>query len=135
MEPRYLLDTNICIHIRRKKPEEVLRRFHTLKQGEAVLSVITFGELLYGAEKSAQRAAALELLRELAQVLPVMGLPETAAAACGTMRADLERKGQMIGNNDLWIAAHAKAAGLTLVTNNEREFRRVRGLKVENWAV
>jgi predicted nucleic acid-binding protein len=76
---------------------------------------------------------ALELLRELARVLPVMGLPETAAEAYGTMRAELERKGQMIGNNDMWIAAHAKAAGLTLVTNNEREFRRVRGLKVENW--
>jgi len=62
-------------------------------------------------------------------------LPETAAEAYGTIRAELERKGQMIGNNDLWIAAHAKAAGLTLVTNNEREFRRVRGLRVENWAV
>jgi tRNA(fMet)-specific endonuclease VapC len=135
MEPRFLLDTNICIYIRRKKPEEVLRRFRELKPGEAALSVITFGELVYGAEKSVQRAAALELLRELAQMLPVMGLPETAAAAYGTMRAELERKGQMIGNNDLWIAAHAKAAGLTLVTNNEREFRRVRGLKVQNWAV
>ncbi len=135
MEPRFLLDTNICIYIRRKKPEEVLRRFRTLKQGEAALSVITFGELVYGAEKSAQRTAALELLRQLAQVLPVLGLPETAADAYGTMRAELERKGQMIGNNDLWIAAHAKAARLTLVTNNEREFRRVRGLKVENWAV
>jgi tRNA(fMet)-specific endonuclease VapC len=135
MEARFLLDTNICIYIRRKKPQEVLRRFRGLKQGEAVLSVITFGELVYGAEKSAQQAAALELLRELAQVLPVMGLPETVADAYGTMRAELERKGQMIGNNDLWIAAHAKAAGLTLVTNNEREFRRVRGLKVENWAV
>lgn len=133
MEPRFLLDTNICIYIRRKKPEEALRRFRTLKAGEAGLSVITFGELLYGAEKSAQRTAALELLRELAQALPVMGLPEAAAEAYGTMRAELERKGQMIGNNDLWIAAHAKAAGLTLVTNNEREFRRVRGLKVENW--
>jgi len=97
--------------------------------------VITFGELVYGVEKSAHQAAALELLRELAQVLPVMGLPETVADAYGTMRAELEHKGQMIGNNDLWIAAHAKAAGLTLVTNNEREFRRVRGLKVENWAV
>src|SRR5712664_1230457 len=84
--------------------------------------------------RDAQRAA-LELLRELARVLPVMGLPETAAEAYGAIRAELERKGQMIGNNDLWIAAHAKAAGLTLVTNNEREFRRVRGLKVENWAV
>ncbi len=170
MEARFLLDTNICIYIRRKKPEEVLRRFRRLKQGEAVLSVITFGELVYRTEKGAQRAAggrksrsltafgmtseeksgsflkarlprdaqraaALELLRELAKVLPVMGLPETAAEAYGTVRAELERKGQMIGNNDLWIAAHAKAAGLTLVTNNERGFRRVRGLKVENWAV
>ncbi len=135
MEARFLLDTNICIYIRRKKPEEVLRRFRTLKHGEAVFSVITFGELIYGAEKSAQRTAALELLRELAKVLPVMGLPETAAEAYGTIRAELERKGKMIGNNDLWIAAHAKAAGLTLVTNNEREFRRVRGLKVENWVV
>jgi tRNA(fMet)-specific endonuclease VapC len=133
MEARFLLDTSICIYIRREKPEEVLRRFRTLKQGEAALSVITFGELVYRAEQSAQRVAALEVLRELARVLPVMGLPETAAEAYGTMRAELERKGQMIGNNDLWIAAHAKAAGLTLVTNNEREFRRVRGLKVENW--
>ena len=135
MEARFLLDTNICIYIRRKKPEEVLRRFRTLKAGEAALSVITFGELIYWVEKSAQRVAALELLRELARVLPVMGLPETAADAYGTIRAELERKGQLIGNNDLWIAAHAKAAGLTLVTNNEREFRRVRGLRVENWAV
>ena len=135
MQVRFLLDTNICIYIRRKKPAEVLRRFRALKAGEVALSVITFGELVYGAEKSAQRAAALELLRELAQVLPVLGLPETAADAYGTIRAELERKGQMIGNNDLWIAAHARAAGLTLVTNNEREFRRVRGLKVENWTV
>jgi tRNA(fMet)-specific endonuclease VapC len=132
MEPRFLLDTNICIYIR-QKPEEVLRRFRTLKQGEAVLSVITFGELLYDAEKSAQRPAALGLLRELAQMLPVLGLPETAAEAYSTIRAELEVKGQMIGNNDLWIAAHAKAAGFTLVTNNEQGFRRVRGLKVQNW--
>jgi tRNA(fMet)-specific endonuclease VapC len=134
MEARFLLDTNICIYVRRKEPEKVLRRFQTLREGEAVLSVITFGELVYGAEKSARRERALELLRELARVLPVKGLPEAAAEAYGTMRAELERKGQMIGNNDLWIAAHAKSAGLTLVTNNEREFRRVRGLKVENWA-
>jgi tRNA(fMet)-specific endonuclease VapC len=134
MEARFLLDTNICIYIRRNKPEEVLRRFRLLKHGEAALSVITFGELIYGAEKSAQRAVALELLRELADVLPVLGLPTTASETYGTMRADLERRGQMIGNNDLWIAAHAKTAGMTLVTDNEREFRRVRGLKVENWA-
>jgi tRNA(fMet)-specific endonuclease VapC len=111
------------------------RRFRTLRPGEAVLSVITFGELVYGAGKSAQRGATLELLRELAQVLPVQGLPETAAESYGTIRAELERKGEMIGNNDLWIAAHAKAAGLVLVTNNEREFRRVRGLRVQNWTI
>ena len=135
MEPRYLLDTNICIYIRQKRPEEVLRRFRKLRSGEAVLSVITYGELLYGAAKSNHRTAALARLRELVRVLPATGLPETAAEAYGTIRADLESKGEMIGNNDLWIAAHAIAEGLILVTNNEKEFRRVRGLKVQNWAV
>jgi len=135
MEPRYLLDTNICIYIRQKRPEEVLRRFRKLRPGEAGLSVITYGELLYGAAKSEQRVAALERLRELVLLLPALALPESAAETYGTIRAELESKGEMIGNNDLWIAAHAVAAGLTLVTNNEREFRRVRGLKIQNWAV
>jgi tRNA(fMet)-specific endonuclease VapC len=130
-----LLDTNICIYIRRKKPEEVLRRFRKLRMGEAVLSVITFGELLYGVAKSERRVEALARLQELAQLLPVLSLPEAAADAYGSIRAELETRGEMIGNNDLWIAAHAKAAGLTLVTNNEREFRRVRGLRVQNWTV
>jgi tRNA(fMet)-specific endonuclease VapC len=135
MEPEYLLDTNICIYIRQKRPEGVLRRFRKLRPGEAAISVITYGELLYGAAKSAQKAAALERLRELVNLLPALALPERAAETYGTIRAELEAKGAMIGNNDLWIAAHAAAAGLTLITNNEREFRRVRGLKVENWAV
>lgn len=134
MEPRYLLDTNICIYMRQKRPEEVLRRFRKLRPGEAGLSVITYGELLYGAAKSAQRAAALARLHELVQLLPALPLPETAAEVYGSIRAELEAKGEMIGNNDLWIAAHSLASGLTLVTNNEREFRRVRGLKVQNWA-
>jgi tRNA(fMet)-specific endonuclease VapC len=135
MEPRYLLDTNICIYIRQKKPDAVLRRFRNLRPGEAVLSVITYGELLYGAAKSKQRVVALERLRELVHVLPALALPESAAEAYGSIRAGLESKGQMIGNNDLWIAAHAVVAGLTLVTNNENEFKRVRGLKIHNWAV
>ncbi len=135
MDPRYLLDTNICIYIRQKRPEEVLRRFRKLRAGEAVLSVITYGELLYGAAKSEHRVAALERLRELVLLLPALALPESAAETYGTIRAELESKSEMIGNNDLWIAAHAVAAGLTLVTNNEKEFRRVRGLKVQNWAV
>lgn len=135
MQAESLLDTNICIYIRQKRPEEVLRRFRKLRPGEAVLSVITYGELLYGAAKSKQRTVALTRLRELVHVLPATALPETAAEAYGTIRAELESKGEMIGNNDLWIAAHAVAAGLTLVTNNEKEFRQVRGLKVQNWAV
>jgi len=135
MEPRYLLDTNICTYIRQRRPEEVLRRFRKLRAGEAALSVITYGELLYGAAKSAQRAAALDRLRELLQFLPALPLPESAAESYGTIRAELESKGEMIGNNDLWIAAHALAARLILVTNNEKEFQRVRGLKLQNWAV
>jgi tRNA(fMet)-specific endonuclease VapC len=135
MDARFLLDTNICIYIRQKRPEEVLRRFRKLRPGEAALSVITYGELLYGAAKSAQREAALERLRELTTLLPPLALPETAAEAYGSVRAQLEASGEMIENNDLWIAAHALASNLILVTNNEREFRRVQGLKVQNWAV
>ena len=111
-----------------------MHRFRKLRPGEAALSVITYGELLYGAAKSTQRVAALERLRELVQLLPALSLPETAAEAYAAIRAELETKGEMIGNNDLWIAAHAVVAGLTLVTNNESEFRRVRGLKIQNWA-
>jgi tRNA(fMet)-specific endonuclease VapC len=135
MEPRYLLDTNICIYIRQRRPDEVLRRFRKLRPGEAALSVITYGELLYGAAKSEHRVAALEKLRELVHLLPALSLPESAAEAYGAIRAELESKGEMIGNNDLWIAAHAVVAGLTLVTNNESEFQRVRGLRIQNWAL
>lgn len=134
MEPRFLLDTNICIYIRQKRPEEVLRRFRNLRTGEAAISVITYGELIFGATKSQQQTAALERLKELLNWLPALPLPETAGRAYGIMRADLAVRGQMIGNNDLWIAAHALALDLTLVTNNEREFRRVRNLKLQNWA-
>jgi len=134
VDTRFLLDTNICIYIRQKRPEEVLRRFRNLRIGEAAISVITYGELVFGASKSQQRTTALERLAELLNWLPALPLPENASQAYGMMRAELAARGQMIGNNDLWIASHALAAELTLVTNNEKEFRRVRGLKVQNWA-
>ncbi len=134
MEPRYLLDTNTFIYIRRERPATVMRAFQRLKPGEAAVSVITLGELLYGVAKSSQREAGVLQLQRIVEFVPVLPLPEAAASVYGTMRAELESRGQIIGNNDLWIASHAKAGGLTLVTNNEREFRRVRGLKVENWA-
>lgn len=134
MQTRYLLDANIVIYIRQNRPEAVLRRFARLRPGEAAISVISYGELLYGAMKSSQRESALKRLGELSHALPALPLPGQAAETYGTIRAELESKGQMISNNDLWIAAHALAAKLTLVTNHEKEFRRVRGLKVQNWA-
>ena len=133
MPTRYLLDTNICIYIQRQKPGEVLARFQKLKPGDAAISVITWGELLYGAEKSRQRRKALQLLEEFKNFVPVLPIPENAGKTYGTFRASLESKGTPIGNNDLWIAAHAKAAALTIVTNKEREFQRIPGLKVQNW--
>jgi tRNA(fMet)-specific endonuclease VapC len=134
MNPRFLLDTNICIYIRRRRPPEILKRFQSLQVGEAAISVITFGELIYGAEKSEQREAAMRQLEELASLLRVLPLPADAGRSYGALRAELETDGRVIGNNDLWIAAHAKAAKLILVTNNEREFQRVSGLEIHNWA-
>ena len=133
MPTRYLLDTNICIYIKRQKPGEVLARFQKLKPGDAAISVITWGELLYGAEKSQQRKKALQLLEEFKTLVPVLPIPENAGKTYGAIRASLEAQGNPIGNNDLWIAAHAKTAALTIVTNNEREFQRIPGLKVQNW--
>lgn len=133
MDARFLLDTNICIHIRQRRPPEVLARFERLRPGEAVISVITYGELAYGVAKSRFREQAGKQLSELAGLLPALELPPQAGELYGAIRAGLEAKGEMIGNNDLWIAAHALAAGLTLVTNNEHEFRRIQGLKVQNW--
>ncbi len=133
MPYRYLLDTNICIYIQRRKPNEVLVRFQKLKPGDAAISVVTWGELLYGAEKSRQRKMALQLLEEFQTFIPVLSMPENAGKTHGKIRATLESGGTPMGNNDLWIAAHAKAAGLTVVTNNEREFQHVPGLKVQNW--
>ena len=133
MTTRYLLDTNICIYIQRQRPEKVLARFQKLKPGDAAISVITWGELLYGAEKSKQRKKVLQLLAEFKSFIPVLPISENTGNTYGVIRASLESKGTPIGNNDLWIAAHAKAAALTLVTNNEREFQRVPGLKIQNW--
>jgi len=133
MAARFLLDTNICIYIQRQRPGNVLERFQKLEPGDAAISVITWGELLYGAEKSKQRKKVLQLLAEFKTFVAFLPISENAGNTYGIFRAALEAHGQPVGNNDLWIAAHAKAAGLTIVTNNEREFRRIPGLKVQNW--
>lgn len=131
--PSYLLDTNICIYIAKRKPPEVLRRFESLQAGDLAMSVVTYGELICGAERSTQRQASMSIIGRLVEAVPVLTMTIDTGQHYGAIRATLASGGVPIGNNDLWIAAHARAAGLTLVTNNEAEFRRVPDLRVENW--
>lgn len=134
MVPRYLLDTDICIYLRRSDRPQIRARFASLQADEAAISVITHGELTYGALKSSGAAQAMEGLARFVRVVPVLPLPQSASLTYGEIRLALAASGNLIGPNDLWIAAHALADGLILVTNNVREFKRVKGLKVENWA-
>lgn len=133
MAIRYLLDTNICIYIAKHNPATVRARFEQLSADVLAMSVITLGELRHGAEKSQARSKALAALQQLQSVIRVEPPTEAVGQHYGRIRSTLERKGQPIGNNDLWIAAHARAEGWVLVTNNEREFSRVEDLAVENW--
>ena len=133
IKPRYLLDTNIVIYLSKHRSPEMVRRLEKLLAGEAVISAITYGELCFGAARSVKPAATQKVVDQLAATFPVFAISTAAAREYGKLRAQLAAKGTPIGPNDLWIAAQAKSEGLTLVTNNEREFRRVSGLKVENW--
>jgi len=130
---RYLLDTNICIYIAKQRPPSVAARFAKLAAGSVGMSLITFGELRYGAEKSSHRVQALDTLTRLAALIPVVSLDAEVGVRYGVIRAQLERTGRPIGNNDMWIAAHALSLGVTLVSNNTREFERVPKLKLDNW--
>jgi tRNA(fMet)-specific endonuclease VapC len=135
MSLHYLLDTNICIYITKQKPISVLRKFEQLTVGEVAMSTITYGELLYGAQKSHHPKQSLFLLEELTGLIPPMPISTEVAKQYGTVRAKLEKIGKPIGNNDLWIAAHALTLGSILVTNNVKEFSRVTHLKLENWTI
>jgi tRNA(fMet)-specific endonuclease VapC len=134
MTPQCLLDTNICIYIINRRPSEVFRRFENIAAGQIGISSITHAELDFGVAKShsARNRAALEKF-----LLPLETLPFGTAAArrYGVLRAHLEQQGTPIGALDTLIAAHALALGITLVTNNTREFDRVPGLRLENWAI
>jgi len=130
---RYLLDADICIYALSRRYPAVSARFDRLSAGEAVISAIAYGELLFGASKSKATAAAGARLTALTLVASLAPLPLAAAGHYAEIRRHLEGAGTPIGANDIWIAAHARAAGLILVTSNEREFRRVPGLEIENW--
>lgn len=130
----FLLDTNICIYIAKQRPASVEERFSRLAAGSVCMSIVTYGELRYGAEKSIRSKEALSALQQLATLIPVRAMEPGAGECYGRLRLVLERDGVPIGSNDLWIASHALALELTLVSNNTREFERVPGLRLENWA-
>ncbi len=134
MQTQYLLDTNICIYIIKHQPEIVRQHFEQhLPNRNILISVITLGELRFGAEKSQRKEKALKVIDELTSMIQVVELDEQVADHYAQIRQDLASKGQIIGSNDLWLAAHARANDWIMVTNNEKEFLRVDGLKVENW--
>lgn len=130
---KYMLDTNIVIYVIKRRPIELLDLFN-LHAGEMCISSITFAELLHGVEKSTRPEHNLRQVEDFASRLEVLEYGNKAAAHYGDIRADLERKGTVIGVNDLHIAGHARSEGMILVTNNLREFERVEGLRVDNWA-
>jgi tRNA(fMet)-specific endonuclease VapC len=134
MSVRYLLDTNICIYIAKHNPPAVRDQFARHTADELAMSVVTLGELRFGAEKSQSRDQAMAVIRRLEALVPPQALPEAAGEHYGQIRALLQREGRTIENGDLWLAAHARAEGWILVTNNTREFNRLPGLQVENWS-
>ena len=128
-----LLDTNICIYIINTRPPEVLARFHRHRLGEIGVSSVVAAELAFGVAKSGsmRNRRALEMFLAPLEILP---FDERAVWVYGDLRADLEKRGQGIGSLDTMIAAHALSLEALLVTNNTREFERVPGLQLENWA-
>lgn len=129
----YLLDTNICIYLIKRRPPEVLRKFISYEVGEIGLSSITVAELQYGVQKSQQTARNQAALNQFLLPLTIVAFDHAAAVAYGSIRHTLERGGTPIGSLDMLIAAHALSLGVTLITNNQREFNRVPELRVENW--
>ncbi len=130
---KYLLDTNIVIYTIKRRPPAVREAFKR-HDGQMSISSVTWGELVYGAEKSAYTEKNQADIDGLASRLEVLPFEEQAAAHFGQIRAELYRIGKPIGPYDMMIAGHARSKGLILVTNNVGEFERVPGLRVENWA-
>ena len=130
----YMLDTNICIYAMKNKPEKILRRFKEEMNNGLCISSITLAELEYGMQHSSRPAQNEQALLRFLVPLTVLPFDAAAATVYGEIRTALQNKGTPIGPMDMLIAAHAKSDGLTLVTNNVREFERVSGLEIENWA-
>ena len=131
----YLLDTNICIYIIKKKPVSVIEKFRKIQFNQLFISAITVAELEYGVRKSALPDKNQVALNEFLSPFTVLSFDYPATLEYGIIRNDLERKGVSIGPLDTLIAAHAVSLNFTLVTNNEREFARINRLQIENWVM
>jgi tRNA(fMet)-specific endonuclease VapC len=131
---KYLLDTNIVIYVLKRRPKEVLEIFNR-NASRMAISSITLSELINGAEKSPNVDKNLEAIEEFVSHLDVLPYDAKASQHYGQIKAALEKRGEIIGENDIHIAAHAISQGLILVTNNLREFKRVPNLALENWVL
>jgi tRNA(fMet)-specific endonuclease VapC len=131
----YMLDTDISSYIMKRSHDSVLKRLQTVPVGDVSISAITKSELMYGVEVSPRKQQDRMALDAYLKHVEVLDYPDEAALHYGQIRAALKVAGNLIGANDLLIAAHARSLGFTLVTNNTREFGRVQGLKLENWSV
>lgn len=130
---KYMLDTNICIYAIKNKPGDVLSKLKEHLEDGICISTITLAELQFGVEKSQYREKNQFALLKFLSFIEVLPFDTYAAVEYGKINFDLKQKGQLIGNMDMLIAAHAKSRDITVVTNNEREFKRVENLKLENW--
>jgi len=129
----YLLDTNTCIYIINKKPPSVVNHIRSKQSDEIAISTITIAELEYGVSRSQHPDQNRIALLEFLVPFIIMDFDQSAAALYGPIRTSLELKGTPIGPPDLLLAAQAMSEKLVLVTNNEREFKRIDGLQIENW--
>ena len=130
---QYLLDTNICIYIMNKKPEAVYQKFKKVSLDTIFISAISEYEIKYGVEKSQKSDKNKKIVTEFLGFLTILPFDSESTSIAGSIRNTLEKKGQIIGPYDLLIASQALAKNLILITNKEKEFRRIKGLKIENW--
>ena len=133
MSDLYMLDTDTCAFVLRRSSDALLAHIESVPVALQVMSVVTFAELLYGVQLSSKKRMNQAAVDTLTRHLAILEWSQDAAKHYAEIRADLKKKGSMIGANDLMIAAHARSLAATVVTNNTRDFARVKGLKIENW--
>lgn len=129
----YMLDTDICSYVIRERPLKVFEHFERLEMGQLHISVVTYAELIYGVEHSSSKKINSPIVNDFVRHLSVIAWDKAAAEHYGNIRAFLRVEGTLIGSMDMMIAAHARSQKMILVTNNDKHFKRVPRLKVENW--